>query len=162
MLKIFQRISSTPLSQPLHSINRQFILKPFKRYPRKGNQPKQRVFPQIDQKDFITHSTSKQNILDHAFTDLKNDESRITGIEIYENENEHDKILNVTITDIGDYTFKVNTQFQKIYFTSPMSGVNEYYLDLEEDRWCSVKDDHNLDELLTRETLGKLKGYLKL
>lgn len=43
-----------------------------------------------------------------------------------------------------------------------MSGVNEYYLDLEEDRWCSVKDDHNLDELLTRETLGKLKGYLKL
>ena len=122
----------------------------------------EKAVPRIDVDLFAQSSSQKLNILQNAFNELKGDEPRVTSIESYYDDDGKDRILNIEIASLGNYTFKVIHSDQVLYLLSPISGVNKYCFDEGESRWVCNKDSHILDELLVRETIGNTKGYLKL
>ncbi len=64
------------------------------------------------------------------------------------------------LTSVGNFVFTRDLELTTVFFSSPISGVYKYYFDLQEKRWTSNKDKHQLEDNLVRETSKYFKGYL--
>ena len=69
----------------------------------------------------------------------------------------------VKVKDIGSFEFFVDENLQTLSLASPAeAGHNTYKYDEENDWWLSIKDTHNLEEMLSREFGTFSYGYLNL
>ena len=61
---------------------------------------------------------------------------------------------------MGWFLFEGEEDISTFFYTSPFTGVYKYYYDVEKKEWKSNKDEHLMEENVTREIQGKFYSYL--
>lgn len=70
--------------------------------------------------------------------------------------------LTVEVEDQGEFKLFIDPKDSLLYMFSPVSGSYVYYYNQAEDKFYNTRDEHNMEEMLTREVLKICKSYLDL
>lgn len=62
----------------------------------------------------------------------------------------------------GQYTLQVDPEQALVHLQTPISGVIQYYHDLDDGEWRSVEDGHILQGLLVRDLIRQIQGVPQL
>ena len=115
-------------------------------------------FPKYPREEFELVAWQKLLKYQTAFKKLQELDPAIehVGISNYNN------TLSVDIKDLGTYKISVDIPNSLVYLFSPYSGTYSYYYKKDQDQWANTKDEHYMEDLVTRELLRFCKGYLDL
>lgn len=117
-----------------------------------------REFPKFEPAEFSQLAERKLTQILVAFDKLKEGDPRVTHVG--------KSALNGTVfaelADLGTYRLWMDELESFLYMFSPHTGNFTYFYNKPEDLWINTKDEHILDEYLTRELLKFTKGYLDL
>ncbi len=115
-------------------------------------------FPKYPREEFELVAWKKLLKYETAFKSLQAQDPLIehVGISNYNN------ALSVEIKDVGTYKISVDIPNSLLYLFSPHSGTYSYYYNKDQDQWTNTKDEHYMEDLVTRELLRFCKGYLDL
>ena len=69
---------------------------------------------------------------------------------------------DINIKKIGQYALKIDYESQTLSLVTPLSGIHTYKFDDTNQWWLSIKETHNIEEMLMREFSEFAKGYLRL
>ncbi len=61
----------------------------------------------------------------------------------------------------GYYVFTIDSVIQKLIIQTPISGMLQYYYDVNENLWLNVLDKHDMRGLVTRDLLRHSLGMAK-
>lgn len=61
----------------------------------------------------------------------------------------------------GYYVFTYDTMIQNLIIQTPISGMLQYYYDINENLWLNVLDKHDMRGLVTRDLLRHTLGMAK-
>ena len=61
----------------------------------------------------------------------------------------------------GYYVFTIDSVIQKLIIQTPISGMLQYYYDVNENLWLNVLDKHDMRGLVTRDLLRHTLGMAK-
>ncbi len=118
----------------------------------------QAEIPKFSPEQFELISITKILKNQEAFKKLRQDNQVIENVSL----SGYNNALSVGISEVGTYKIWADVPSSLLYLFSPHSGTYSYYYNKDQDQWSNTKDDHFMEDLMTRELLRFCKGYLDL
>ena len=117
-----------------------------------------KVFPRYEENRFDKIAYSRIRLIEKAFHALKEADDSVASVTF----TDYNNTLKVYVIDQGEFKLFSDNSQSFVYLFTPLSGSFSYYYNEEEGKFYNTRDEHIMEEMLTRNVLKICKGYLDI